>query len=324
MRGVCVAVKLSALVVVLLLIRVTGAAADYPDRPITFFVSSAAGGGADVFSRIVAAKLTEQLGQPVIVVNKPGAGGIVGTEAFIHAPPDGYTIGYAGNPQATHHLTFKHPRFVLSRDAVPINAGAEYIQGLLVTGNGSLTSVKDLVAYAKSNPAKLNAANSGPFTSADYLSSWFQSLADVKFTNVAYDVSRMITSVMSGEADLMFLPLPLVNAGIASGQLRPVAVLSDQRDPAFPDVPTMRESGYDMVYTSWTGILAPAKTPRPIVDRLNKEINAALAAPDVAEKLQKQGLHVVGGTPELFAQRIDNEVENLKRIMAIAHMEPLD
>jgi tripartite-type tricarboxylate transporter receptor subunit TctC len=324
MRGVCDAVKLSALTAVLLLVHITGAAAEYPDHPITFFVSSAAGGGADVFSRIVAAKLTEQLGQPVIVVNKPGAGGIVGTEAFIHAQPDGYTIGYAGNPQATHHLTFKQPRFVLSRDAVPVNAGAEYIQGLLVTGSGKLKSVADLVAYAKANPGKINAANSGPFTSADYLSSWFQSLADVKFTNVSYDVSRMMTSVMSGEADLMFLPLTLVKAGIEAGQLRPIAVLGDQRDPNFPDVPTMKESGFDMVYTSWTGILAPAKTPRPIVERLNKEINAALASPDVADKLQKQGLRVVGGTPEFFAQRIDNEVENLKRIMAVAHMEPLD
>lgn len=298
--------------------------AEYPERPINFIVSSAAGGGADVFSRILASKLTEVMGQPVVVMNRPGAGGIIGTEAVITAAGDGYTIGYVGNPQATHHIVFKQPRFVLSRDTVAVNAGAEYVQGLLVTGQRQVKSVAELVTLAKSNPGKLNAANSGLFSSADYLSSWFQSLADVKLVNVPYDVPKMIASVVTGETDLMFLPLALVKGNIASGQIRPIAVLNDQRDPTFPEVPTMREAGYDMVYTSWTGIVAPAKTPRPIVERLNRDINRSLASPDTADKLKAQGLRVVGGTPEFFAQRIEKEVETLKRIMSVANMQPMN
>lgn len=308
-----------------LLLAIAGTAgAEFPERPINFIVSSAAGGGADVFSRIIASKLTEVIGQPVVVINRPGAGGIIVTEAVISAQADGHTIGYVGNPQATHHIVFRQPRFVLSRDTVAVNAGAEYVQGLLVTGQRQVKSVPELVALARNNPGKLNAANSGLFSSADYLSSWFQSLADVKLVNVPYDVPRMISSVVSGETDLMFLPLSLVKGNIASGQIRPIAVLGDQRDPTFPDVPTMKEAGYDMVYTSWTGIVAPAKTPRPIVERLNRDINRSLASPDTAEKLKGQGLRVVGGTPELFAQRIEKEVETLKRIMSVANMQPMN
>ena len=298
----------------------------YPSKPIRLVVPFPAGGTTDSLARAVAQKLSEAWGQQVIVDNRPGAGGNIGSDIVAKAAPDGYTLvmgtvgTHAINPSLYRKMPYDHVK-----DFAPVILVAGVPNVLVVNPSLPVHTVRELIDYAKANPGKLNFASSGNGTSIHLSGELFKTMAGVQMTHVPYKGSApALTDLMGGQVQLMFDNLPSSLQLIQAGKLRAIAVTSTARAAALPDVPTIAESGLPgFEASSWFGVLAPAGTPREIVTKLNATIAAWLATPDAKDKLLSQGAIAAGGTPEAFARHIDAETAKWAKVvkMSGAHID---
>ena len=290
----------------------------YPSKPITIICPYPAGGNTDQRSRQFGRFLSTALGQPVIVDNKPGAGGNIGTEIIARAKPDGYTIGM-GNfaPLSVNPTMFKKVSFDPIKDFAPICLIERGPLVLMVRPDSPFKSVKDIVAAAKGNPGKLSYANGGTGGSHHLSAEMFKSMAGIEVINIPYKGGAPAAmDLMGGQVDMMFEQMYAASANIRAGKLRPLAITSLKRSPQFPDVPTMAEQGFPgYEISNWQGFIAPAATPRPIIQLLNEVTNKALADPTIKEQMLAQGNELGGGTPEQFAAHIRAETEKWAKVV---------
>jgi len=300
-----VSAGLAALALALLPPPACGQAA-YPDRPIRMIVPFAPGGASDAIARIIAPKLGDALGQPIVVDNRPGASGNIGMEAAARAAPDGHAIflGNIGtiaiNPAISHRLSIDP-----LRDFMPVTHVAD-VPSVLVAGPGvPANTVAELVALAHAKPGELNFATTGSGSLSHLEMERFTRAARLDVVHIPYGAGagRAVTGLLGGETHVMFVTLPSVIGAIQAGRLKALAVPTVRRIPALPRVPTMAEAGFpDLVSGSWQGVFVPAGTPRPIVDRLHRALLAALDSPQTRQRLEASGIPVVtDATPEEFA-----------------------
>jgi tripartite-type tricarboxylate transporter receptor subunit TctC len=283
------------------------AMAAYPDRPIRFIVSSAAGGTPDTTARIFAAELTKQLGQQVVVDNRPGAGSVIGTMLMAKAAPDGYTMGYGTiGPIAIQRSVQANLPYDPDRELQAVVQIAATPNLLAVSKSLPVTTVKGLIDYARASPEKLLYASTGSGASQHLTGELFKYMAGIQMTHIPFKAATLaLTDVISGRVHLMFENIGSVGQHVKSGKLQGVAVTSGKRVGAFADLPTVAEAGVPgFESVSWGGIVVPAGAPQAIVARLNREINAAMALPHVKEKYAAFGSDLVGGTPEQFTAQI--------------------
>jgi|KBSMisStaDraftv2_1062788.scaffolds.fasta_scaffold14689_5 tripartite-type tricarboxylate transporter receptor subunit TctC len=289
----------------------------YPSKPIRLIIAQAPGSATDVISRVVGNRLSEALGQPIVVEARPGAGGAVGTEAAARSAPDGYTLFMANN--STHGsnpaLYAKLPYDAVN-DFAPVSFVASVPYVLVVDQSLPVKSVQELIAYAKARPGKINYASAGNGSTHQFCAELLKTSTGIDVVHIPYKGSVPgITALLAGEVSLMFANLTDIGSQIRGGKVKPLAVTTLQRAPLLPAVPTMVEAGVpDFEITSWFGLLAPAGTPAPIIAQLNAEMVKVLARADVKDTLGAQGLQVRSSTPEQFAAHIKSEIARFTRI----------
>ena len=304
--------------VVLAALSPVAAAQNYPTKPIRLVVPFPAGGTTDILARAAAQKLSEALGQQVVVDNRPGAGGNIGADIVAKSAPDGYTLlmgtvgTHAINPSLYTKMPYDH-----FKDFVPVVLVAGVPNVLVVTPSLPVNSVQDLIKLAKDKPGQINFASSGSGTSIHLSGELFKTMTGVEMTHVPYKGSSpALTDLMGGQVQLMFDNLPSALPQIRGGKLRALAVTSTKRAPALPDVPTMAESGLPgFEASSWFGVLAPAGTPPAVVTRINTEINKWLQSPEAREQLLGQGAEAAGGSPQQFVAHIRAETEKWAKVV---------
>ena len=283
-------------------------AADYPARPIRYVVAFAPGGINDILARIVGQKLTDAWGQPVIVDNRPGAGGNLGAEVVARSNPDGYTILNISTAHTISQSLYRKLGYSLERDLTPVVwlGGSSLI--MVVTPSLPVKSVAELVAWAKSN--RLIYASGGVGVISHLSLEMFKGAAKIDATHVPYKgVGPSIPDLIAGQVHVMINAIPELFPYAKGGRLRVIATLTQKRHPFMPDVPTMIEQGYpDFVLSNWVGIVAAAGTPKPVVNKLAVEVTRILKLPDVAGRLTDQGFDRGGGTPEAFGKLIASEI----------------
>ena len=287
------------------------AAQTWPDRPLKIVVSAPAGSSLDVIARLVGDRLKDRLGQPVIVENKPAAGGTVATAEVARAAPDGYTMVLAFNgPLAFGPLLQKLP-YDVGRDLAPVIITSSQPNVLAVNAQLPVKNLQELVAYSKANPGKLNYASVGNGSSSHLNMELLKSVSGLDAVHVPFNGSPpAVTATVQGETQMIFAVMQPLQAQVQAGKLRAIAVTTAKRFPLLPDLPSIAESGYPgFEALAWNGLLVPAGTPRPIISRLNTEINAILRQPDVQKKLNDSGFDLPGGTPEDFGRLISGEAE---------------
>jgi tripartite-type tricarboxylate transporter receptor subunit TctC len=292
--------------------------AQYPNKPIKMVVPFPAGGTTDIMARAVAADLQKTFGQAVIVDNKAGAGGNIGSDYVAKAAPDGYTLlmGTVGTHAINVSLYPKMP-YDAVKDFAPVSLVAG-VPNVLVSAPGyPIASVKDLIDAAKKAPDAITFASSGSGTSIHLSGELFKQLAGVQMTHVPYKgSSAALPDVMSGQVNVMFDNAPSVMQHIRGGKLKAIAVTSSKRSPALPNVPTIAESGLPgFEASSWFGVLAPAGTPKDIVDKLSQAIAKALQTVEMKERLAGQGAEAVGNTPEQFSAHIKAEIDKWAKVV---------
>jgi tripartite-type tricarboxylate transporter receptor subunit TctC len=296
----------------------TAPAQEYPSRPIRFIVPFAAGGGNDNVARLVGKRLSDGLGQPVVIDNRPGAGGVLGAELAAKSPPDGYTLFLGGvgshaiNPNLNDHLPYDPVK-----DFSPIVLLASAPLILVVHPSVPANSIREFIALARAKPGQLNYASNGNGSSSHLAAVMFDSMAGVAMVHVPYKgLSPALTDLLSGRVQLMFSSVVAILPHIKAGKLRGLAVTGSKRLSSMPELPTVAESGlagYEA--SSWYGVLAPAGTPGGIVARLNAEMVKALAQPEVRNSLLAEGAEPIGGPPEKFAAHIRSEKERLGKLI---------
>ncbi len=301
------------------------AADRYPSKPIAWICPYAAGGNADTRSRLVAKGMSAILGQPIIVDNKAGAGGNIGTELIARAKPDGYTIGM-GNfaPLAVNHALFKKLNFDPFSDIVPITQIERGPLVMLIRTESPWKSVKDVAQAAKAAPGKLSYASGGIGGTHHLSAALFAHAAGLDLIHAPYKSgSAAASDLMGGQVQLMFEQMYSALPSIKTGKVRPLAVTARKRNPLLPDVPTMTEQGYPEVEVlNWQGLVGPKGLPADLVATLSKACNQALTDPEIKEKITSQGNEVVGGTPEQFAALIRTESPRWGRVVREAGITP--
>jgi tripartite-type tricarboxylate transporter receptor subunit TctC len=282
----------------------------WPDKPIKFVVAAPAGSSLDVLARLIGDKLKDRLGQPVVVENRPAAGGTAATDFVAKSPPDGYAMVMSFNGPLAYapHLYTKLPYDPL-KDLAPVVITSSQPNVLAVTASLPVHSVQELVAYAKANPGKLNYASVGNGSSSHLTMELLKSTAGIDIVHVPFNGSPpAVTATIQGETQMMFAVMAPLQAQIQAGKLRALAVTTAKRSALLPDLPTIAEAGFPgFEALAWNGVLVPAGTPPAIVARLNAEINAILGDASVKSSLNAQGFELVGGTPEDFARLIRGE-----------------
>jgi tripartite-type tricarboxylate transporter receptor subunit TctC len=279
-------------------------ASAYPDHPIRIVLGFPAGGGADVLLRTITPGLAEELGQPVVVDNRPGAGGNLGMDFVAQAPRDGYTLLMAAPGLVTNASLYQSLQFDPAKDFVPVGMVGSVPNVLVVNPALPVDSVAQLVEYARQHPGELNYASSGIGTSLHLAGALFERDAGIRLTHVPYRGGpAAIQDVMSGQVQMMFSVLPLAVPQIKAGKLRALAVTDETRTAALPDVPTMIEAGIPgYTATTWNGLVAPAGTPTAIIRQINAALNRVLQRADVKERFAAMGQDVVRGSPEDFGR----------------------
>jgi len=299
--------KLGLVALMLTAMVATAPAADYPDHPIRFIVPQAAGSATDSVARILAAELSKQFGQQVIVDDRPGGALTIGLDLVAKSAPDGYTIGMGpiGALAITRHMVAKLP-YNIEHDFQPIALVARGHLLLAVSPQLPINSVEELIAYAKKNPGKLTNASSSNGSPGHVGGELFKYMTDTEIVHVPYrGGAPAITDLIAGHVDLMFESLQSIASFARDGKVRALGVSGAARSPAFPELPTIAEAGVPgYLAPTWTGVIAPAGVPRPIVDKLNAAINKALESEAFKEKFAKIGDEPAGGTPEEFAATI--------------------
>ena len=305
---------------------ITAAAAQqYPAKPVRFVVPFAPGGSTDTLARTLGVKLSDFVGQQVVVDNRPGANGNIGMEIVARAAPDGHTIvlGYIANLAIGPGLYEKLP-FDPVKDYAPITQLASSPNVLVAHPAVPARNFKELIALAKAKPGQINFASASVASVGHLTGELLNNLAGIKMVHVPYKGSgQAVTDLLGGHVQLMFSGFSSTLPHIKSGKLRPLVVTGAQRSPALPDVPTIAESGFPgFEATAWYGVLAPAKTPKPIVTRLHAEIVKVLQLPDVKERLGNLGFEIVGSTPEQFAAYIKSEISKWEKVVKTSGAKP--
>ena len=322
-------IPLAALAAVLALSQTTligsAAAQSYPTKPIRIIVPFPPGGATDILARAVGVELTKTWGQPVLVENRPGAGGNIGTDIVAKATPDGYTLvmGTVGTHAINMSLYPKMP-YDTVKDFAPVTLVASVPNLLVVHPSLPVKTVNDLIELAKSKPGQIYFASSGNGTSIHLAGELFKAMANVSMVHVPYKGSApAVADLLGGQVSLMFDNMPSSLPHAKAGKLRPIGVTSAKRSPALPEVPTIAESGlpgYEA--SSWFGLLAPAATPREVVNKLSQTIAASLQTPEMKERLSTQGAEPVGNTPEQFATYIQSEISKWAKVVRISGAKP--
>ncbi len=318
--GIAVAVALTGLATSVM----AQTAADYPNRPVRIIVPQAAGSGVDLTARIVAQKLSDAWGHQFIVDNRPGANGIIGLEAGAKAKPDGYTLSLGVPSSLTMNpYVYKSVPYDTLRDFVPITQTATNTFGLVINPALPVKSVRELVALAKARPGELSFGSFGIGNQTHLGGELFASQIGIRMLHVPYKgETPAVVDLLSGQIALIFTPMQGVTPHVQAGRLKLLATCGVNRARAFPDVPSMTEAGYKtIVITGWTGLLAPAGTPREIVDRLQKEIAARLLLAETRDSMSKQGAEPVASTPDQFAAFIRAEMAKWSAVIKTAGLE---
>ena len=283
----------------------------WPDHPIKFVMSAPPGSSIDVLGRAIADKLKDRIGQPVIVENKPAAGATFAKAEVAKSAPDGYTMLLAFNgPLSITPLLSKVP-YDVQKDLAPVIITSSQPNVLAVTAVLPVKTVQELVTYAKANPGKLNFASVGNGSSSHLNAELLKSMAGIDIVHIPFNGSPpAVTATIQNETQMIFAVMQPLQPQIQAGKLRAIAVTSAKRFPLLPDLPTIAESGYPgFEALAWNGVLVPAGTPKPVIARLNAEINAVLKDPDVIQRMHAAGFDLVGGTPEDFGALIKSESE---------------
>ncbi|MBU3556020.1 tripartite tricarboxylate transporter substrate binding protein [Polynucleobacter sp. Ross1-W9] len=301
------------------------AQSNYPTKPINFIVPYGAGGSADSRSRQIAQKMSVILKQPIVVDNKPGAGGNIGTEAIVRAAPDGYTIGM-GNfaPMAVNKTLFGNLRYDPETDLTPIILIEKGPLVLVVNPNSPFKTVQDIVAAAKAKPGVLTFSSGGIGGSHQLSAELFEQNAGIQMIHVPYKSgSAALTDLMGGNVDLMFDQMYSAVPSIKADKIRPIAITSKKRSPLLPNVPSFAELGYPKVEVlNWQGLIAPKGTPKAIIDKLNAAANVALKDPQLRELMLSQGNEIGGGSPAEFAALIKAEATKWSAVVKTANIKP--
>ena len=297
------------------------AAQSYPSKPIRFVVQAAAGGQTDIMARIVGQKLTQSWGQPVIVDNRPGAGGTIAMDFVAKSPPDGYTLGTAAmNTHGAATGLYPALPYDAVRDFAPVVYAVATVSVLSTHPALPVRSVKELLALAKARPGQLTYASGGSGTSLHLFMELLKMETQTDIVHVAYRGSApAVTDVMAGQVSMIFDPMPSSLPFIKAGKLHALAVSSRQRSNILPQVPTMIEAGVPgFDYLSWLSFVAPAGTPHDVISKLNGEINRILQNPEVKEKLNSMGMNPVGGTPEALGEHIKKQVDVWTKVIKVS------
>lgn len=298
---------------------------NYPTKPITLVVPYGAGGSADSRSRQLAQKMSLILKQPIVIENKPGAGGNIGTEFIAKAAPDGYTIGM-GNfaPLAVNKTLFGNLRYNPETDLAPIILIEKGPLILVVNPNSQYKTMQDIIAAAKAKPGTLTFASGGIGGSHQLSAELFMQNADIRMIHVPYKSgSAATTDLIAGNVDMMFEQMYAAAPNIRADKLRPIAITSKKRSPLFPDIPSFAELGYPKVEVlNWQGFIAPAKTPKPIIEQLNKAANEALKDQQLRDLMLAQGNEIGGGSPEDFAAFIKSEAAKWSAVVKAGNIKP--
>ncbi len=297
-------------VAIVALVASVAHAQTWPDKPIKFVVAAPAGSSIDVLARVIGDKLKDRVGQPIVVENRPAAGGTAATDFVAKAPTDGYTMlmSFNGPLAFGPHLYAKLP-YDPQKDLVPVIITSSQPNVLAVTASLPVNSVKELVAYARANPGKLNFASVGNGSSSHLTMELLKATAGIDIVHVPFNGSPpAVTATMQGETQMIFAVMQPLQAQIQAGRLRALAVSTKTRFALLPDLPTIAENGFPgFEALAWNGVLVPAGTSGPVVQRLNSEINAILKDASVKSALNAQGFELIGGTPEDFANLIKSE-----------------
>ena len=302
--------RIAVLLLSLLFFSEQAQAQAYPARAVKIIVPFGAGGSADVYARFVGAKLSEALGQPFVVENRPGGGAVVGSDAVAKSAPDGYTLLMMSNTHTVNETLIPKKPYDLMRDLAPV-AGINS-QDLLLAVNAAVpaNSLKEFIALAKASPGKLNYASSGPGTPYHLAGELFKSMAGVDIVHVPHKGSDQArAALLGGQVDMMFDAISTIVAHVHSGKLKALATTGKARSAVTPEVPTVSEAGvpgYEA--TIWLGLMAPAGTPRAVVEKLNAETRKILSAPDVKENWGRQGAVPIPMTPEQFDKFLRDDI----------------
>jgi len=311
------------LVAALLIAAGLAHAQDYPVKPIRMIVPYPPGGGTDVVARIVNEKLSLELGQAIVIDNKGGAGGSVGTEIASKAAPDGYTILLTLSSHTINPKLFPKLGYDVERDFTPISLAASIPQILVANPAVPASNMQELLAWMKANPGKVNYASVGVGSPAHIAGELLKLKSGVQMTHVPYKGGGpAMTDVIGGQVQLAIVSMPAALQFVKAGRVKALAVASAKRSASAPDVPTIAEGGLDVVVESWYGVLVPAKTPAPIVAKLNAAMVRVLAMPDVKEKLFAQGAEAVSNTPAEFEAIIKEELGKWEYVIREAKITP--
>jgi tripartite-type tricarboxylate transporter receptor subunit TctC len=299
-------------------------AQSFPNRPITLVIPFAPGGSTSIVGRVIADKMSQLLGENIVVDNRPGAGGTVGTRAVAKSDPDGYTIllGYTGTLAIGPSL-YKNVGYDPRKDFAPIGLIGNAPNSLVVHPSFPVKTVAELVAYAKANPGKVNFGSAGAGTVSHITGEYFAHSAGIKLVHIPYKgTGPALTDLLGGHIPMAFAPIPASHANVSAGMLRALAVTSKTRSSLLPDVPTISESGLPGFEASlYYGLVAPAGTPRPVIDKLNKELRAALASDEVKKQLGLDGTEITPGTPEDYADFIDRDEKKWSQLVKASGVE---
>jgi tripartite-type tricarboxylate transporter receptor subunit TctC len=299
-------------------------AQSFPSRPITLVIPFAPGGSTSIVGRGIADKMSELLGEKVVVDNRPGAGGTVGTKAVAKSEPDGYTLvlGYTGTLAIGPSL-YKNVGYDPRKDFAPIGLIGNAPNSLVVHPSFPAKTVAELIAYAKANPGKVNFGSAGAGTASHITGEYFARSAGITLVHIPYKgTGPALTDLLGGHIPMAFAPIPASHPNVSAGKLRALAVTSATRSGLLPDVPTMAEAGLsDFDASLYYGLAAPVGTPRPVIDKLNKVLREALASDEVKRQLGADGTDITPGTPEDYAAFIDKDEKKWSQLVKASGVE---
>ena len=294
----------------------SAAALDYPTRPVRWVVGYPAGGATDILARLIGQRLSEKLGQQFVIENKPGAGNNIGTEAVINAEPDGYTVLLVNPANYINASLYTNLKFNFIRDIAPVASFTRVPNVMTVAPGVPAKTVAEFIAYVKANPGKVNMASSGNGTSVHLSGEMFMAMSGTKMQHVPYrGAAPAITDMLGGQVQVIFDNMPSIIQHIRAGSLRALAVTTAARSPQLPDVPTVADAvpGYEA--SALFGMGAPKKTPPEIIEKLNREINAVLAEPEMKKRLIELGGEPLIGPPDAFGAAIAAETEKWEKVV---------
>jgi len=298
-------------------------AQSYPSRPVRLVVTTPAGGSPDIIARLIGQWLSERLGQPIVVDNRSGASGNIGTEIVVRAPPDGYTLLMALSLNAINASVYDNLPFNFIRDTAPVASIASIPLVMEVNPSVPAKTVPEFIAYAKANPGKINMASSGVGTPLHVAGELFKMMAGVDMVHVPYRGEALaLPDLISGQVQVLFGVMPASLGYIRAGKLRALAVTTAKRQEPLPDVPTVGEFLPGFEARGWYGIVVPKATPTEIVEKLNKEINAALADANMKKRLTDLGAAMFAGSPADFGKFIADETEKWAKVIRSANIKP--